>query len=46
MVIVSPYAKPGSTDRSKGTLLSPMAFLEHTFDVKAQRHPPEEGEPT
>ncbi|MFL5736276.1 MAG: alkaline phosphatase family protein [Actinomycetota bacterium] len=34
MVIVSPFAKPGYTDSNNANLLSPMAYLEHTFGLR------------
>jgi phospholipase C len=37
MVIVSPYVKPGSTDSNNANLLSPMAYVEHTFGLRPLR---------
>ena len=33
MVIVSPYARPGYTDRRATSLVSILAFVEHTFGL-------------
>ena len=33
MTIVSPYAKPGSTDSKDATFMSMLAFTEHTFGL-------------
>ena len=33
MVIVSPYAKAGSTDSTNATFASILAFTEHTFGL-------------
>jgi phospholipase C len=35
MVIVSPYAKPGSTDSTNATFASILAYTEHTFGLPA-----------
>jgi hypothetical protein len=33
MIIVSPYAKPGSTDSSTASFASMLSFTEHTFNL-------------
>jgi phospholipase C len=33
MIVISPYARPGFTDSHPATLLSMLAFTEHTFDL-------------